>query len=153
MIIASLRALVSDRRIWLLLLIAVLAVVLGFVAVPDQLAIKLVSKVGFWFVLVAFVLWLRSLWQTFASDLRGLQWRSLDWVSIAIVGVGGVVLLSHESFGFKIVMDEIMLLGTSMSMHLDKTALTPLRGNDIQGAFVILEGIVDKRPLFFPFLV
>lgn len=153
MIIASLRALLSDRRVWLLLLIALLAVVLGFVAVPDQLAIKLVSKVGFWFVLVAFVLWLRSLWQTFAPDLRGLQWRSLDWASIGIVGVGGVVLLSHESFGFKIVMDEIMLLGTSMSMHLDKSALTPLRGNDIQGAFVILEGIVDKRPLFFPFLV
>jgi len=153
MIIASLRALLSDRRIWLLLLIALLAVVLGFVAVPDKLAITLVSKVGFWFVLVAFVLWLRSLWQTFAPDLRAIRWRTLDWVSIAIVGVGGLVLLSHESFGFKIVMDEIMLLGTSMSMHLDKSALTPLRGNDIQGAFVILEGIVDKRPLFFPFLV
>lgn len=153
MIIASLRALLSDRRVWLLLLIAVLAVVLGFVAVPDQLAIKLVSKVGFWFVLVAFVLWLRSLWQTFAPDLRGLRWQSLDWGSIVVVAVGGVVLLSHESFGFKIVMDEIMLLGTSMSMHLDKTVLTPLRGNDIQGAFMIVEGIVDKRPLFFPFLL
>lgn len=153
MIIASLRALLSDRRVWLLLLIALLAVVLGFIAVPDKVAITLVSKVGFWFVLVAFVLWLRSLWQTFGAEVRGIRWRTLDWVSIAIVGVGGVVLLAHESFGFKIVMDEIMLLGTSMSMHLDKSALTPLRGNDIQGAFVILEGIVDKRPLFFPFLV
>lgn len=153
MTIAFLRALLSDRRCWLLLLIAVLAVVLGFVAVPDQLAITLVSKVGFWFVLVTFVLWLVSLWQTFAPDLRALRWRDLDGGSVAVVVLGGVILLSHESFGFKIVMDEIMLLGASMGMHLDKSALVPLRGNDIQGAFVILEGIVDKRPLFFPFLV
>jgi hypothetical protein len=71
---------------------------------------------------------------------------------VAVVAVGGTVLLVHESFGFKIVMDEIMLLGTSMAMHLDKTVLTPTRGNDIQGAFVILDGMMDKRPLFFPFL-
>jgi len=153
MIIASLRVLLSDRRLWLLLLTALLAVLLGFVSIPDSLAIGLVSKVGFWFVLVAFVLWLRSLWQTLAPDVRAIPWRTQDWLSIAIVLVGGVVLIAHESFGFKIVMDEIMLLGTSMSMHLDKSALAPLRGNDIQGAFVILEGIVDKRPLFFPFLV
>ena len=59
---------------------------------------------------------------------------------------------ADETFGFKIVMDEIMLLGTSMSMHLDRTVLTPVRGNDIQGTFVILDGLMDKRPLFFPFL-
>jgi hypothetical protein len=28
-----------------------------------------------------------------------------------------MVLIVHESFGFKIVMDEVMLVGTSMSMH------------------------------------
>jgi hypothetical protein len=77
----------------------------------------------------------------------------MDWLSIGIVGLGGVVLIVHEAFGFKIVMDEIMLLGTSMSMHFDKTVLTPVRGNDIQGTFMILDGMMDKRPLFFPFLV
>jgi len=44
-----------------------------------------------------------------------------------------VLLLVHEAYGFKILMDEVMLLGTSMSMHLDKTALVPMRGHDIQG--------------------
>lgn len=153
MISASISTLVSDRRCWLLVLTALLAAALAFVAIPDSLAITLVSTVGFWFVLVAFVLWIHSLWQTFGPEIRVWQWRTTDWVSVAIVGVGGLILLSHEDFGFKIVMDEIMLLGTSMSMHLDKSVLTPIRGNDIQGAFVILDGIVDKRPLFFPFLV
>jgi hypothetical protein len=146
-------SLVSDRRCWWFVAAAAAAVALGFIAIPDKPAIALVSKTGFWFVLVAFVIWVWALWRTFAPDLRALSWRTFDWASAAVVGLGGTVLLVHESFGFKIVMDEIMLLGTSMSMHLDKTAITPLRGNDIQGAFVIIEGIVDKRPLFFPFLV
>ena len=150
---SPLTAFASDRRCWLLVLSALLAVVLGFIAVPDQAAMAFVSYAGFWIVLVAFVLWLCALWLTLAPDLRALTWRRLDWLSIAIVGLGGTVLLVHETFGFKIVMDELMLLGTSMSMHLDKTVLTPLRGNDIQGSFVILEGIVDKRPLFFPFVL
>lgn len=148
-----LAAVVSDRRCWLLILSTLLAGVLGFLVIPDPVAMSLVSHAGFWFVLVAFGIWVWSLWKTFAVDLVALRWRALDWVSLAVIAIGGVVLLAHEEFGFKIVMDELMLLGTSMSMHLDKDVLTPLRGNDIQGAFMIVEGIIDKRPLFFPFLV
>ncbi len=143
---------VNDRRIWLLLLVVALAVVLGFVAIPDDAAIVVVANAGFWFVLLAFGFFLQALWQTCRADVRALRWRGPDWVSVGVIGVGGTVLLVHETFGFKIVMDEIMLLGTSMSMHLDKTVLTPVRGSDIQGAFVILDGMMDKRPLFFPFL-
>ncbi len=148
----SVAALIADRRLGALGLSVLVAVVLAFLAVPDKQAIALVSHVGYWCVLLAFVAWLRALVQTFGADARLLSWRTLDWASVAVVAAGGVILLVHESFGFKIVMDELMLLGTSMSMHLDKTVLTPLRGNDIQGAFMIVEGIVDKRPLFFPFL-
>ena len=146
-------AVASDRRCWLLGLSLLLALVLGFLAIPDRAAISFVSRAGFWFVLVTFIIWVWSLVQSFRPELRQLRLRSIDWPSVAVVAVDGVLLLVHEQFGFKIVMDELMLLGTSMSMHLDKTVLTPLRGNDIQGAFVIVEGIVDKRPLFFPFLV
>ena len=147
------RRFASDRRFWLLVLTALLAVVLAFFAIPDAQALALVSYAGFWFVLVAFAIWIWSLWRSFGSELRAIRPANLDWASVALVLIGGVVLLAHESFGFKIVMDELMLLGTSMSMHLDKTVLTPLRGNDIHGAFTIVEGMVDKRPLFFPFLV
>jgi hypothetical protein len=143
----------SDRRCWLFALTALLAIVLAFFSVPDHLAITVVSRAGFWFVMTAFAIWLWSLWRSFAHDLRAIRASTVDWVSVAVVLVGGCILLAHESFGFKIVMDELMLLGTSMSMHMDKTVLTPIRGNDIQGAFVIVDGIVDKRPLFFPFLV
>ncbi len=144
---------VSDRRLWLFALSGALAVVLGFFALTGEPAIVFVSRTGYWFVLTAFILFLRALWLTFRDDLRTLRPRNLDWTSVAVVALGGIVLLVHETFGFKIVMDEIMLLGTSMSMHFDKTVLTPMRGNDIQGVFVILDGMMDKRPLFFPFLL
>jgi hypothetical protein len=68
------------------------------------------------------------------------------------VAVCGGVLLAHEPYGFKILMDEAMLLGTSMSMHFEKVALVPMRGNDLHGAFQVLNGQLDKRPLFQPFL-
>ena len=142
-----------DQRCWLFLLSAALAIVLSFFAIPDNVALSLVSKWGFWFVLATFVIWLGAIWQTFAPNLKRFQWNSVDRASLLIVLAGGIVLLSHETFGFKIVMDEIMLLGTSMSMHFQKTVLTPLRGNDIYGVFLVLDGILDKRPLFFPFLV
>ena len=145
--------LLNDKRLWLFLLSGALAVVIGFFAIPGALAIVFVSDTGYWFELLAFVIFCWSLWRALGGEVRALRWRTLDWTSVAVVGVAGVVLLVHESFGFKIVMDEIMLLGTSMSMHFDKTVLTPVRGNDIQGAFVVLDGIMDKRPLFFPFLL
>jgi hypothetical protein len=145
--------LLGNRRVWLVLLTSILAIVLGFFAIPDLPAITFVSNTGFWFVLIAFALFLRALWHSWKEDLQLSTWRSFDCATVVIIGLGGTVLLVHETFGFKIVADEIMLLGTSMSMHLDKTVLTPMRGNDIQGTFVILEGMMDKRPLFFPFLL
>jgi hypothetical protein len=148
-----LAAVFSDRRAWLFISLALLALLLAFVAIPDSMALTLVSRAGFWLVFITFTIWVWALGKTLRSEWREVRWRTLDWITIAMIAVSGVVLLSHEPFGFKIVMDELMLLGTSMSMHLDKVVLTPLRGNDIQGAFVIVEGIIDKRPLFFPFLV
>ncbi|MEY2881344.1 MAG: hypothetical protein RLZZ15_3724 [Verrucomicrobiota bacterium] len=150
---AGLLSVARDRRVWLLVATAALAIVLGCFAIPDLAGITFVSKAGFWLVLAAFGLFLRALWLTLRDDVCAWRLNNIDWTSVTVVGVGGVVLLVHETFGFKIVMDEIMLLGTSMAMHLDKTVLTPVRGHDIQGSFVILDGLMDKRPLFFPFLL
>lgn len=145
----------SDRRVWLFALVSVLAGATGFRLIPDRMALGLVTDVGYWSILAAFVLFLRALWGTFGARLSGMRMEDLrrfDWASVVVVALGGTVLIVHESFGFKIVMDELMLLGTSMNMHFSRTVLTPFRGTDIHGTFVIVEGMMDKRPLFFPFL-
>lgn len=153
MIGSNLRAVARDRRVRWLLLSALVAAFVGFRAVPDRHAILVVSRAGYWMVLAGFACWLWSLRATFAAAPGACAFRRPDPAALIVVAAGGVVLLAHEAFGFKIVMDELMLLGTSMSMHLDRVVLTPLRGNDIQGAFQILDGVVDKRPLMFPFLL
>ncbi len=99
-----------------------------------------------WFV-VTLVLVVRR-----ANRERRESGARLDWPGCAAVAGGSWLLLVHEPFGFKIIMDEIMLLGTSMSMHLERVAQVPYRAHDIQGVFAIITGAVDKRPLFFPFL-
>ena len=152
----SLSPVLSDRRVWLFSLIAVFSAAVGFYLVPDRLALPIVTDTGYWFVLAAFVLFVRSLWRAYREDLvraRDAGLRAVDWGTVAVIGVGGLILLVHESFGFKIVMDELMLIGTSMNMHFTRTVLTPIRGGNVQGAFVIFEGMMDKRQLFFPFLV
>jgi hypothetical protein len=94
------------------------------------------------------------MWKIVRADWRGWEAVRLAprWPAV-LVGVCGFSLLVHENYGFKILMDEVMLLGTSMSMHFDKLALFPTRGHDIIGAFELLGGNLDKRPLFQPFLV
>ena len=152
----SLAPILADRKVWLFTAIAVLSGLTGFVLIPNRMAENLVNETGYWCVLAAFILFVRALWRTFRDDLvqvgaRGA--RGFDWASLAVVAVGGTVLLVHEAFGFKVVMDEIMLIGSSMSMHMNRTVLTPFRGGNLQGAFRIFEGTMDKRQLFFPFLV
>jgi hypothetical protein len=153
---SSLAPVISDRRVWLFAAISLVSAATGFLLVPDRLALLIVTHTGYWCVLAAFVLFVYALWRTYGGDLaavRAAGLRGFDWASLAVVALGGTVLIVHESFGFKIVMDEVMLAGTSMSMHFDRNVITPMRGGDIQGAFVILGGNLDKRQLFFPFLV
>ncbi|HWA27707.1 MAG TPA: glycosyltransferase family 39 protein [Lacunisphaera sp.] len=143
-----------DRRLQVLILTAVLAVVLGFVAfTPDQ-ALGLMTSGGYWTILgtTAWFLWtLRPL--LLESRPWTLPKGGDGWAAPALVAGCGVLLLVHEAYGFKILMDEIMLLGTSMGMHFDKHPLVPVRGHDLQGAFQLIDGRLDKRPLFQPFLV
>ncbi|MEO6568279.1 MAG: glycosyltransferase family 39 protein [Opitutaceae bacterium] len=163
MLSARLAFLRTDKRVWLLMLTMGLAAALCFWTIPDAVpagsawpalltALPFVKNFGFWFVLAAFGLFLHAVWQTFRDDLLVWKWRSVDWATVAVVVFGSSVLLVHEQFGFKILNDEISLLGTSMNMHFNKIVLMPTRGNDIQGTFLLLDGLLDKRPLFFPFL-
>ncbi|MDO8539571.1 MAG: hypothetical protein Q7S40_03960 [Opitutaceae bacterium] len=143
-----------QRRLWVLLgLNGVLAIVLGFRAFTADESMRLVIYGGYWAMLVFAILFAISLVKLARDtpfDWR--LWRNRPLWPAMLVAACAIVLLVHERYGFKILMDEAMLLGTSMTMHLEKTALVPMRGNDIHGAFQILNGQLDKRPLFQPFL-
>lgn len=144
----------ADRRLSLLVLTSVLAAVLGFVTFSPASALSILTAGGYWAMLGTAAWFAWSLWLV-ARESR--PWAGLrepaGWAIPALILGCGLILLVHETYGFKILMDEVMLLGTSMGMHFDKHPLVPIRGHDLQGAFQLLDGLLDKRPIFQPFLV
>lgn len=147
-------SLLRHRSLWLLLGTAALALLLGFVTFSPDQSMRFVIYGGYWALLLITGLFGWAVWRVVRPTVaRWREWRTArKWPAVLVLACG-LVLLVQESFGFKILMDEAMLLGTSMSLHFDKTALVPTRGHDIQGAFQLLSGQLDKRPLFDPFLV
>jgi len=144
----------ADRRLPLLVVSGLLAFGLGFLVLPAETALAVITAAGYWMML-ATVLWFGwSLYQLAKVDRPWAAWKQTYSPGIlGLILACGLLLLVHEQYGFKILMDEIMLLGTSMGMHFDKHPLVPIRGHDLQGAFQLLDGRLDKRPLFQPFLV
>lgn len=144
----------ADRRLQLFGLVALLAVILGFFVLSPTAALAAMTIGGYWAMLGTFTWFLWSLWRL---RQQGGLWTAVSspgaWKIPALIASCGFILLIHESYGFKILMDEMMLLGTSMGLHFDKHPLVAVRGHDLQGAFQLLDGQLDKRPLFQPFLV
>ena len=143
-----------DRRLVLLLLTSALALIFGFVTFTPEQSLQAVIYGGYWAMLLLTLLFGWSLLKVARDSGTHLaQLKDMPRWPVGLIAGCGLLLMMHETYGFKILMDEVMLLGTSMNMHFDKTALVPMRGHDIQGAFQLLAGQLDKRPLFQPFLV
>lgn len=143
----------SVQRGILLALTSALALVLGFWTFSPTASLNVVSHAGYWLVLIAFGWFVWSLARLLVRYFRGHAWTRRDAIDAVLLVALGTVLQVHEPRGFKILMDEIMLLGASMGLHYDKVPLVPMRGHDLQGAFELLSGMLDKRPLFFPVLL
>jgi hypothetical protein len=131
---------------------AVLSVALGFFLLPSTVALKLVQHAGYYFIFAAAagfaVVALRELRQQ--GDIR---WDRHDWQLVALALIICLVWQFNEVHGFKVLMDELVLGGTSMTMHFDRDVFVPMKAHELDGEYIIFGGILDKRPLFFPFLV
>lgn len=149
------RILLCDRRLWLLSLIALATVLFGRVLLPVGWTLNAVVKGGYWMMLGAGLLWAWTLWKLQGSVSGPVWWSRArqHWaILLLILGVGGL-WQAQETHGFKILADEALLLGTSQSLHLDREVGYAIRGTDVQGPYQILQGVLDKRPYFFSFLV
>jgi 4-amino-4-deoxy-L-arabinose transferase-like glycosyltransferase len=141
------------KRTVLLALVILLSLVLGFVTFAPAQAVNVVRHGGYWMVLLAFVLFA---WY-FLLSLRDswAQWRDIrGWWRAGLLVLGMTVFLHiHERHEFKVVADEVVLGSTAMDMHFEREAAVVVRGYDYAGNFTPLNVYVDKRPLFFPFLL
>lgn len=144
---------IKERRVWLLALLGLLAFVVGRWALPAGLAMDLVVQGGYWVILAAFALFVRAMWRLIRPGLAGWRpGRAEVGAAVLVLAVGGM-WQAHETRGFKILADEVLLLGTSMDMHYTRDTTYPIRATDVQGPFQVLQGVLDKRPFFYPFVV
>src|SRR5690606_19646580 len=140
-------------RFVLLLLTSALAVVLGLWSFPSSLAVQIVSKAGYWIILFATVWFAVVLMRSLRDVSEGLQaWRSWIIPAAIAVGVAGFFHV-HEPHDYKIVADEVVLGLTAKQMHFAREAAVTVRGYEYAGNYTDLVTYVDKRPLFFPFVL
>ncbi len=148
-----LKQIVKNRGLWLLAVVAALVVMVTRVALTSNQSFGFVAGFGYWFMLALTLAWGRAVGRAGAWQWVRRNVERFDvWVLILIMGCTSV-WWAHEKPGFKILADEVLLLGTSMGMHFDRSATYPVRATDVQGPLMIRDRVLDKRPLLFPFLV
>lgn len=142
-----------DRRLWLLGLVVILALAIGFFSLTPSQSLTWVTRAGYWVMLSVFVLFVRASWRVACRAWQESGGKRVNYRALCLIAVAGSVLLAHERYGLKILADELLLLGTSMGIHYERQVAYPVRATDVQGPFLLLQRVLDKRPFFFPFLV
>lgn len=144
------------KRIFLFVLICLLALALGFLTLTPLQALAAVRLCGYWIIATAFLVFAWYLYRSVEGELRAFR-QTLDFKvvrgpAIAVLAASAWMHV-HEPHEYKIVMDEVVLGGTAMTMHFERQVAVPVRGYEYGGNFDSYSTFVDKRPLLFPFLV
>jgi hypothetical protein len=142
-----------SSRLILFLLTVALAMVLGLWSFTPKQAVEVVSKGGYWVILITTVSFVIVLARSLRGEVREvIFWRG--WVGPVLAAVLVTALFhAHEPHEYKIVADEIVLGLTAKQMHAGREASVTVRGYEYAGNYTSLVTYVDKRPLFFPFLL
>jgi hypothetical protein len=134
---------------------ALLAVYIGFIAVPVQTAEELVKRGGYYVIAGTVALFLQALWRLraaaplFSERLSGGQKAAV----VGSIAVFSLLAFNAEPYQSKILYDEFVLQSTAFNMHYFRDVAMMVRGYDINGVFVSTDNYLDKRPYLYPFLV
>lgn len=130
------------------------AVFAGFFCFHDRSVILVIKNWGTWWMAGIFVAWACLAWHE--GRRSGVffwkHWRA-GWRPALLITGCTLFLLTREPFGFKVTMDELVLGLSAMSMHFGRVASAVMRGFEVQGFFTDMGYHIDKRPLFFPWLL
>lgn len=142
-------------RCVLLVLVVLVSLVLGKWLFDDAKAVSLYASLGYWFITVNFACFLLCLpWRRMLSATRPqvMFGRSALLGLVAVLG-SVFYVTSFESLGFKTVMDEHVIAATAQGLHLEGKATAAMRVHYEGDQFILSNEEVDKRPIFFPYLV
>lgn len=148
-----LKSLLKNRSLWLLLLITVGVGLVTRVVLDTSQSFTFVASWGYWLMLALVIVLGRAVTRAGAWQWVHKRFARFDALVVGLVLLCTSAWWAHEKPGFKILSDEVLLLGTSMGLHLERSATYPTRATDVQGPLNIIDRVLDKRPLLFPFLV
>lgn len=152
------------QRLLLLVLTALLAGLIGFVAIDVSGAIWVIRKLGLpmmWLTLAGAVFGLVGHLRPLLTRHRARRLapcrpdrmaarRRRRVLVVAYLALLTLLLHAHFPHQFKVLNDEVVLLGQSQAMHKSREVLVPAMAQYVDGAFQITNGYVDKRPYLFP---
>jgi Dolichyl-phosphate-mannose-protein mannosyltransferase len=143
-----------DVRLAALGLAAVAAVYFGFIGLDVATAGAIVKRFGYHVLLLTFALWLAALWKLWRERAGGSAPGRMELAGAGLaIGLFSLVAVSAEPFQSKVLFDEFVLQSTAFNIHYFRDTATVVRAYDILGVFLPLEGYLDKRPNFYPFLI
>ena len=159
-------------RFFLLSGSAILACYVGFFALDATESAEFVGRFGYWQIFAAFILFVQQVGHLLVESItaRGsrflvghasssirafLSGSNLQRVffPICFLLLVFTTLWHSQPKQFKIVMDEPVLVATSLQMHTAREAYAAGNIYHVEGIPYPREKFVDKRPLFYPFLM
>jgi len=141
------------RRLALVLLLSLLAVLVGFVAVGLPAAEWMLRHLGYWFMLglvLVFGFSLARLWGTSGFRLSRV-WQEHRRGALTVL-VCSACLLAMDRVAYKVQFDEQVIQATAQNLHLTKEVGALVRTYTLSGSQLPLEAMLDKRPFLLPFL-
>ena len=143
-------------RILVLLFIAVSSVVFGAVCFEDGHALYLFSRSAYWVLLVNCICLCGCLYWSCATGIRSYLHRvdfRKSFCAVGVVALSVLFVSRAEPMGYKTIMDEHIIASTARGLHTHRNATASMRFHYVNGRPVLMENQVDKRPVFFAFLV
>lgn len=145
----------SELRLLALAGTAPLAVWLGFVGPSVKQAEAAVSGWVYYVMFVTFALFLLALFRLWRARRPAAEPvpRHEAWVVVGVVAIFSWLAFNSEPLRPKVLNDEFVLQSTAFNLHFFREAGTMVRGYEVGGVFLSLDNYLDKRPVFYPFLV
>jgi hypothetical protein len=142
------------RRLAVLAVTALAAILVGFVLVSPIRGKDLIVAGGYYYMLGLVALFGYYAWRVAEPRWRAgpRPWRRPD-ASLLVIAAAAAFTIWSDPFRHKILFDEYVLQATALHMHATKEVGTVIRAYDIGGWWVPIDTFLDKRPYFFAFLV
>jgi hypothetical protein len=124
-----------------------------FAICPVDVAEELVRYAGYYIEAVTFGLFAWFAAQEMRRALRAGAGLRPHCTGIAVIVVCAVFLQVHEPHAFKVMDDEYELAAVAQNLHFQREAAMPEKMHMLDGTPTPMGGIVDKRPIAYPFVV